>query len=214
MNLVENKLAILHADAKKDVLRIGKGIAKSIFRPIQPKDFEQAYLPISKKQGRVIRDLIIERNCKNIIEFGTSFGISTIYLADAARQTGGKVISTELLESKANIAKENIEDTGLSEYVKIKVGDAMKTLSDYAKPIDFLFLDGWKDLYLPLFKMLEPQFHANTIIYADNMDMADTKDYAKYIKTSSHYENQIIHNGKAFLTKLSSYSLFNAFSFI
>ncbi len=202
MNTIEQKLNTLHADAKKDFLHMGKGIAKSIFRPMQPADFEHAYLPISIEQGHDIRGLIIDNNFKNIVEFGTSFGISTIYLADAARQTGGKVISTELLESKANTAKGNIEDAGLSDYVEIKLGDAMETLSEYSKPIDFLFLDGWKDLYLPLFKMLEPQFHADTLIYADNMDMAGTRDYAEYIKTSSNYKNKTIHGDKAFLTEL------------
>ena len=118
MNLVENKLAILHADAKKDVLRIGKGIAKSIFRPIQPKDFEQAYLPISKKQGRVIRDLIIERNCKNIIEFGTSFGISTLFLAQGVLETGGYIITTELIETKALKAIENFKLAGVSDLIE------------------------------------------------------------------------------------------------
>lgn len=203
MNTVENKLTTLHNDAKKDFLRMGKGLTKSIFRPMQPSDFEHAYLPISRKQGRFIREMIIENNCKNIVEFGTSFGISTIYLADAARQTGGKVDSTELLESKANIAKANIEDAGLSDYVDVRVGDAMETLSGYSDSIDFLFLDGWKDLYMPLFTMLEPQFHANTIIYADNMDMADTKDYADYVQQKNVYTTQSLHRGKATLTKFS-----------
>lgn len=203
MNAVENKLTALHQDAKKDVLRMSKGIAKSIFRPMQPADFEHAYLPISREQGRVIRDMIIDNKCKNIVEFGTSFGISSIYLADAARQTKGKVISTELLESKANTAIENIRNAELEDYIEVRIGDAMETLSGHSEPIDFLFLDGWKDLYLPLFKMLEQQFHAGTIIYADNMDMADTKDYADYVQSSDFYLNQIIHNGKAFLTSLS-----------
>lgn len=203
MNTVEQTLNTLHADAKKDVLRMGKGIAKSIFRPMKPEDFEQAYLPISRKQGQVIRDMIIDHDCKNIVEFGTSFGISSIYLADAARQTKGKVISTELLESKANTAIKNIRNAELEDYIEVRIGDAMETLSGHSEPIDFLFLDGWKDLYLPLFKMLEQQFHAGTIIYADNMDMADTKGYADYVQGSDFYLNQIIHNGKAYLISLS-----------
>ena len=203
MNIVENKLAAMHADAKKDVLRMGKGIAKSIFRSIQPQDFEHAYLPISKNQGRDIRNIIIENDCKHIVEFGTSFGISTIYLADAARKNEGKVVSTELLESKAKIAIENIQDAGLSNYVEVKIGDAMETLSDYPNTIDFLFLDGWKNLYLPLIKMLEPKFNSGTLIYADNMDMSDTEDYADYINNSSSYSSQVIHNGKGVLTTLA-----------
>jgi len=202
--MTTEKLNALHIDAKKDYLRIGKGIVKSVFRPIQPKDFENAYLPISKEQGQTLQQLIIDNNCKSIVEFGTSFGISTIYLADAARHTGGKVISTELIKSKAEKAIQNIEDAGLSDFAEVKIGDAMETLKERGEPIDFLFLDGWKDLYLPLFKMLEPLFHLGTIIYSDNMDMAGTKPLANYILSKSQmYSTKSVSDGKAFLTFVS-----------
>jgi len=180
-NKVATTLKALHQDAENDYLRIAKGMVKAVLRPAQPLDFKNAYLPISKEQGVELRRLIVENNSKHIIEFGTSFGISTIYLADAARQTGGKVITTELLENKAEKALQNIEEAGLSNWVEVKIGDAMQTMKAHHTPIDFLFLDGWKDLYLPLFKMLEPCFYTGTIIYADNMDMTDTKAYADYL---------------------------------
>lgn len=204
MSLVENKLKALHRDAQKDGLRVDKGIIKSIFRPIQPADFEHAYLPISAEQGQSIQQLILDNNCKNIVEFGTSFGISTIYLANAVRQTGGKVITTELLESKARKAQKNIDEAGLSEFVEVRVGDAMKTLKGHNEPIDFLFLDGWKDLYLPLYRMLEPQFHGGTMIYADNVDMADTRPYTNYVWSNKQkYNSKLIYHGKALLTNVA-----------
>jgi len=204
INIVENVLLKLHRDAKNDFMKIGKGMMKSIFRPIQPVDFEQAYLPISKEQGRSLQEIIIKNNCQNVIEFGTSFGISTIYLAYAVRKTGGKVVTTELLESKAKRAKNNINDAGLLDSVDIKVGDAMQTLQDYSQSIDFLFLDGWKDLYLPLFQMLAPKFHSGTLIYADNMDMAETKPYADFLsKNKSRYETKVVNHGKGFLTSIA-----------
>lgn len=200
-NCVEEVLHELHEDAKKDYLRIGKGLVKSILRPMQPSDFEHAYLPISKEQGSTLRYLIIQNNCKQIIEFGTSFGISTLYLADAARQTGGQVITTELLESKALKANHNISRAGLSDYVELRTGDAMETLKGHNRRIDFLFLDGWKDLYLPLFQMLEPQFHPGTLIYADNMDMAGTQFYGDYILSLDEvYSSRMVEGGKAMLT--------------
>jgi len=204
VNIVENKLHALHKDAKKDYMRIGKGVIKSIFRPIQPADFEHAYLPISKSQGHVLRQLIINSNCQTVVEFGTSFGISTIYLADAVRQTGGKVITTELLESKAQKAIQNINEAGLNDYVEVRIGDAMKTLANDSQPIDFLFLDGWKDLYLPLFKMLESRFHTGTLIYSDNMDMAGTQFYADYVFSKKNiYSSQYVQGGKGLLTSVS-----------
>lgn len=200
-NKIESVLQALHKDSKKDYLRIGKGIVKSILRPIQPADFEQAYLPISQAQGIVLRQLIIDNDFKNVVEFGTSFGISTIYLADGVRHTGGKVITTELLESKAKRALQNISKTGLDEYVDVRIGDAMETLKDHTSPIDFLFLDGWKDLYLPLFQLLEPQFHEGTLIYADNMNLAGTQYYGEYVINKKEvYTSQMLEGGKAMLT--------------
>jgi len=184
-------------------MRMGKGIVKSIFRPMQPADFENVYLPISKQQGEALRQLIIDNESKHVIEFGTSFGISTFYLADGVRQTGGKVVTTELLESKVKRASQNIKDAGLSDYVEFKTGDAMKTLKDHSTPIDFLFLDGWKDLYLPLFQLLEPLFHPGTLIYADNMDMSGTQAYGAYVlKNRNDYSSQLIHGGKGLLTRV------------
>ncbi len=204
-NRVAEVLDHLHEDAKKDYMRVGKGIVKSIFRPLQPKDFAHAYLPISKNQGEALKQLIIQNDSKYVVEFGTSFGISTIYLADAVKQTGGKVISTELIKSKADIAIQNIEKAGLDPFVEIRVGDAMQTLQGDHQAIDFLFLDGWKDLYLPLFKMLEPYFHAGTLIYADNMDMAGTKIYGDYILAKKNqYSSKFVHGGKAMLTGLAA----------
>lgn len=202
ISITENVLRALHKDAKKDMLRMATtGSAKAIFRPIQPSDFEKIFLPISKEQGEDLRKLILDNNCRNIVEFGTSFGISTIYLAQGAQQTGGKVITTELLESKAKRAWQNIKDAEVDEFVEIKTGDAMQTLKSFKEPIDFLFLDGWKDLYLPLFKMLEPQLHKGSIIYADNMDMNDTEQYAQYIvEKKDIYSTKLVAEGKAFFT--------------
>lgn len=131
-----------------------KGVAKSIFRPMQPKDFESVYLPISKEQGEDLVELIINKNLKNIVKFITSFGISTLYLAQGALKTQGNIITTELLASKAKKVKENFKKAGVNELIEVRIGDAMKTLKNHNQPIDLLLLDGWKDLYLPLFNML------------------------------------------------------------
>lgn len=87
---VEKVLLNLHNDAMKDYMRIGKGMVKSIFRPLQPADFEQAYLPISKEQGKAIRQLVIKNDCKNLIEFGTSFLWHFHYLFSRCGSTNGR----------------------------------------------------------------------------------------------------------------------------
>ncbi|MBP6014036.1 MAG: class I SAM-dependent methyltransferase [Alphaproteobacteria bacterium] len=106
---------------------------------------------------------------QTIVEFGTSFGISTIYLGAAARANNGRVIGTECEPAKVKAARANVADAGLAQFVDILEGDAMKTLASLDATIDFLLLDGWKDIYLPMIKMLTPKMRAGAIVLADNI---------------------------------------------
>ena len=189
----------LFSDSKNDYLKMAKGMAKGIFRPLQPSDFKDVYLSISKEQGENLKHLIVKNNIKNIVEFGTSFGISTLYLAEGAIETGGKIVTTELIESKALKAIENFKKAGVNNRIEVRVGDALETLHDYNESIDLLLLDGWKDLYLPLFQMLEPNFNTNTMIYVDNADMSDTKIFLKAVAKNSNYKLESMFQGKVVL---------------
>lgn len=196
---IEMTIAELYQDAKNDYLKMMKGLAKSVFRPMQPTDFKDAYLSISKQQGEDLIQLIKQNDFKTIIEFGTSFGISTLFLAHAIIETGGNVITTELIESKAKTAIENFKRAGVNHLIEVRIGDAMKTLKNHQAPIDLLLLDGWKDLYLPLFRMLEPNFHVNTIIYVDNADMGEAQSFLKIVNQNPKYLLQSKYNGKVVL---------------
>ncbi len=196
---IDTTLTQLFADSKYDKVKIIKGAAKSIFRPMQPTDFKDAYLSISEDQGKYLAQLIMKNNYKNIVEFGTSFGISALFMARGVLETGGKIITTELIESKAQKAKENFKQAGVHKLIDVRIGDAMQTLAYHKEPIDLLFLDGWKDLYLPLFKMLEPNFHDNTLIYVDNADIKDTQDFLKVIAQNDAYSLQTKYHGKVVL---------------
>ena len=143
--------------------------------------------------------LIIKNNFKHIIEFGTSFGISTLFLVQGILETKGHIITTELLASKAKKAIENFKKASVNNLIEVRIGNAMETLKNHNTSIDLLFLDGWKDLYLPLFKMLESNFHNNTIIYVDNADMAESKAFLKTIAKDESYILQPQFSGKVVL---------------
>ncbi len=198
-NSIELTIDQLFNDAKSDRLKIIKGLAKSIIRPMKPIDFKDVYLSISREQGLDLVQLIKENNLKKVVEFGTSFGISTLFLAQGVKQTGGAIITTELIESKALKAMENFEEAGVSDLIEVRIGDAMETLKNHTEPIDLLVLDGWKDLYLPLFKMLEPNFKVGTLVYVDNAEMADTQEFLKTISQNKKYHLQPKVGGKVVL---------------
>ncbi|MEP3371503.1 MAG: class I SAM-dependent methyltransferase [Maribacter dokdonensis] len=189
-------LANLYEDAKYDDKRIMKALTKSILGPLRPIHFKDTYLAISKKQGEDIVHLIKENRIKNVVEFGSSFGISTLYLSEGILETNGSIVTTELIDSKAKKAIENFKNAGVDHLIEMRIGDAMETLKGYAEPIDLLFLDGWKDLYLSLFQMLEPNFHSKTIVYVDNAEMHDTKRFLKEIQQTNKYHLTPKHDGK------------------
>ena len=187
MHRIENEKVLktldrMHQEASSQGLVLMKGISKGIFRKLRPEDMEEAYIAISRSQGELLVDLLVEQGAKHIVEFGTSFGISTLYLAAAAEKTGGKVITTELLASKCEVARKNFEEAGMEEIIELREGDALGTLKDIEGDIDFLLLDGWNDLYLPLLKVLEPKFRKGTLIYTDNASFKNAQPFLEYLQ--------------------------------
>ena len=199
--LIEATLAHLYKDSKYDMFKAMKGFATNAFK-FKPSSFKDAYLSISKEQGEDLKQLIKKNKLKNIVEFGTSFGISTLFLALGVIETKGRIITTELIESKAQKAIGNFKKAGVNDLIEVRIGDALETLKNHNEPIDLLLLDGWKDLYLPLFQMLESNFHENTFIYVDNANMTETQAFLKTVSRDDKYQLQTIFGGKVVLINI------------
>ncbi|MHC4607911.1 MAG: O-methyltransferase, partial [Planctomycetota bacterium] len=128
------------------------------------------YIPISREQGQFIYLAARSIGARNIVEFGTSFAISTIYLAAAARDNGGgRVIGTEIEPSKHARAVAHLAEAGLGDVAEIRLGDALETLAEVPEPVDLVLLDGWKDLYLPVLELLKPRLRPGSLVLADNI---------------------------------------------
>lgn len=196
---ISQLLSRLHQEASSQKLVVMKGAAKAMLRgmKLKPEDMQDAYLAISASQGNSIYERLIQCKARNIVEFGTSFGISTIYLAAAAKENDGKVITSELLPEKCKVARENFTAAGLSEWIELLEGDALETLKDVPDGIDFLLLDGWNDLYLPLIKMLEPKLKNGAWIYTDNVSFPNTKPFLQYLSEHPEkYQSERIEEDK------------------
>ncbi len=144
------------------------------------------YMPVSPDVGRLLYVLARNRGAKVIVEFGTSFGISGIHLAAAVRDAGGgHVVTTELDPTKAERAAHNFRAAGLSDLVDIRVGDAFETLkSGVGGSVDLLLLDGWKEAYLPMLRLLEPQLSPGALVVADDLAIAPDAlaPYLEYVR--------------------------------
>jgi predicted O-methyltransferase YrrM len=141
------------------------------------------YLPVTPEAGRLLYALVRATRPSTVVEFGMSLGISTIHLASAVRDNGtGRVITTELSEAKVTVAKKTFAETGLDDLIIVLEGDALSTLGAVDGPIQVVLLDGWKELYLPVTKLLEPKLSAGALIVADNTSMDDTKPYLEHVR--------------------------------
>jgi predicted O-methyltransferase YrrM len=141
------------------------------------------YIPVTPEAGRLLYALVRAIRPTTIVEFGMSFGISAIHLASAVRDNGsGRVVTTELSVAKIAAAKHTFAETGLDDLITVLEGDALSTLTSLDGPVDFVLLDGWKELYLPVLQLLEPRLSPGTLIVADNTEMADAKPYLEYVR--------------------------------
>jgi predicted O-methyltransferase YrrM len=144
---------------------------------------ESTYMPISPQGGELLYILVRAKRPNTIVEFGTSYGISTIYLAAAVADNGtGHVVSTELNAAKGAAARANLAEARLADHVTILSGDAMTTLNDVPMPIDLVLLDGWKDLCLPLLRSLESRLASGALIVADDINLSSLSGYLEYVR--------------------------------
>ncbi|MGW8389638.1 O-methyltransferase [Pseudoduganella sp. HUAS MS19] len=135
-------------------------------------DLKDAAIPVSRETGLLLYMLARNAKANAIVEFGTSFGISTLHLAAALRDNGGGLlVTTEFESSKVARARDNLEAGGLLDLVEIREGDALETLrSGLPEQIDMLLLDGAKGLYFDILRLVEHRLRPGALIIADNAD--------------------------------------------
>lgn len=167
---VSEDLVELHAQADAHDAAVIPGVLASAGKRGASTDLEMADLlagevmPMHPNAGRLLQLLAISQRQGRIIEFGTSHGLSTLYLATAIGSDESSVISTEIDLSKIDLAHANFEEAGFGDRIDLRVGDAFDTLADLSDGIALLFLDGWKNLYLPLLRALEPLLVSEAIV--------------------------------------------------
>lgn len=126
-------------------------------------------IAVGRDVGTMMNILARSIGAKVIVELGLSYGFSALFLADAARATGGRVESFEIHPKKIAAAKDGLTRAGLADYVHVNEGDALETLPRLEGPIDFVLVDLWKELYEPCFDIFLPKLRPGAIVVSDNM---------------------------------------------
>lgn len=141
------------------------------------------WLPVSRDTGKLLYMLARSAKARSIVEFGTSFGLSTLHLAAALRDNGGgMLITSEFEASKIAVAREHLIEGGVSDLVDIREGDALVTLAaDLPDAVGLLLLDGAKALYNDVLSLVESRLKPGAVVVADNTDYCP--QYLAYVRS-------------------------------
>lgn len=130
--------------------------------------YRDKLISVDRRQGELLYLLCRCVGARRVVEYGTSFGVSTLYLATAVRDNGGGiVIGTELEPFKIRAARANFEAAGVSSLIDLREGDALETLRDCGGLVDFLLVDGWPKLAASVVKLVAPQMRKGAVVLCD-----------------------------------------------
>lgn len=159
------------------------------------KPFQSLTLGIDARQGRLLYGLTLAKRPKVIFEYGTSYGISTLYFAKALQDIReGHIYTCEIESQKIAESTSNFKHSGLEERITLLEGDVCDNLEQFRKTIDLVFMDGYPGLNLEVLKLLEPSLNSGSLIITDDARLfaLEMKDYLEYLDTSKDYCNHML----------------------
>lgn len=207
---IEAVLDRLHAaaDAQEEEFELGARPRNLKNTQWGPHFLRDKMIPIHREQGAFLYLLGRSIRAKTIVEFGTSHGLSTIYLAAAIRDNGveGQVIGTEFVPEKMAQAQRNLEETGLSRFARIREGDARQTLRELPDGIDLCLMDGFPPYSLEVFRLIAPRLRKGAIVVVDGTEtlrepQADFLAYLSDLKNGFRYTELSIGDGTGLAVK-------------
>lgn len=147
---------------------------------------------VDRETGRWLALLVRATAAREIVEMGSSNAVSTIWLASAARETGGRVSGTEILPNRAAAANQNLAAAGLADIARIIPGDARETARAIPGPIDLVFIDAEKDDYVDHLLAVLDRVRPGGLILADNVISHDISAYQTFVRDHPDLETVTI----------------------
>jgi predicted O-methyltransferase YrrM len=161
---------------------------------------DEFLLEVGEAVATLMHILVREAEAKTILEVGTSYGYSTVWLADAARGTSGRVITLDVNARKQSYARSMLERAGLLDFVAFRCGDALESIDQMKETVDFVLIDLWKDLYIPCFDRVIRKTSPGALIIADNMifppdNQAMAAAYRAHVRSQPDFDSVLLPAG-------------------
>lgn len=206
--VMDNKVQAVIDEYEERYQREVARMARSTGQQIRDA-LDDLLIPVGAEVGRFMNRLIKASGAKTIIELGMSYGYSSIYLGEAARATGGRLITTEIHPAKIEYATKMHQKAGLADVIEIRAGDVRKTLADAKERFDFVLVDLWNDLYVEVIELFYPKLAPGAYIVGDNMiyppeTRAGGLEYRTKIKSKPHIDSVLLPLGSGI--ELSRYA--------
>jgi predicted O-methyltransferase YrrM len=192
---VEAVLAEYDRRSKREMALMNQLPPEEVMRRV-----DEFLISIGPDTGILLNVLIKAAGARTILELGTSYGHSTVYLAEAARMSGGRVISLDVSADKQRYAREQLAAADLESFVELRTGDARDIIASLSDPLDFVLIDLWKDLYIPCFDLVYPKLSDGAFLAADNILFPEfTRDdmaaYRRHVRTKPGIETVLLPVG-------------------
>ncbi|MFN8593742.1 MAG: class I SAM-dependent methyltransferase [Thermomicrobiales bacterium] len=151
---------------------------------------------LERETGNWLRLLVMATGARRILEIGSSNGVSTLWLALAARETGGTVTGTEILHDRAAAANGHLAAAGLDPWAQVLPGSAAASISELSGPFDLVFIDAEKDDYIDHFEAVVDNVRPGGLILADNVISHDLSAYQAMLRERADVETVTVPIGR------------------
>ena len=155
-------------------------------------------LNVPPQDGRLLQMLVRMRGAKSVLEVGTSNGVSTIWMALALRETGGKLTTLEIDPEKVKLAGANFRKAGVEDLITIIEGDARQSLAGLKGDYDLVFIDAAKEQYKQYLDTIYPHIpHGGVIVAHNAVRLAESmRDYLDYVLDTEGLNTVILQTGE------------------
>jgi len=192
---LEELLDRLHRQSDEQIEEMKAYSARTDTDPARLKAFRgDKLVALDRDKAELCYQLCRATDARRIVEIGTSFGVSTLYLATAVRDNvraaggDGVVIGTEYEPNKASAARAHFEQAGLSRFIELREGDLRETLLQIDGPVDFTLVDIWIAMARPALELVAPHLKRGAIVVCDNTERyrGEYADYFAFLENPAN----------------------------